>query len=79
MIFFEFSPFVVMSGRVPATLCCLNGAPSTARTDYMQLAEKAYYLEGTKAVILKNRNGKTDNFDLSREDAVALVLKAVVL
>ena len=80
MIFFEFSADMVMLGRIPARLCCIMGKQTARRTqNYMQMAEKAYYLQGTQAVMLKNRNGKSDNFELSGEDAVALVLKAVVL
>ena len=82
MIIFEFSTFMVMSGRVPARLCVMKGdliQNRTSRFSYMQLAEKAYRLDGTLAKMLKNKNGKLEDFELSGEDAVALVLKAVVL
>ena len=82
MIIFEFSDYMVDSGRVPARLCQLNGDPITKRTSrhsYMMLAEKAYALEGTKGYMLKHRNGDLIEFEISGEDAVALVLKAVVL
>lgn len=82
MIIFEFSDFMVRTGRVPAQLCQLNGKPITKRTSrhsYLALAERVYLLEGTTAKVIKDRYREPKDFYISREDAVALVLKAVVL
>jgi hypothetical protein len=75
---------MVMSGRAPATVCQVPGQVPGSMLGkdnfrYFQLAERVYTLDGTTAKILKNRNGKLDDFELSKGDAVALILKAVVL
>lgn len=77
MIFMEFPVCLVEQGRVPATLCQFNDNANVIK--YMQFADKAYALSGGWMVVLKNRCGNTDDYKISREDAVALTLKAVVL
>jgi hypothetical protein len=82
MIIFEFSDFMVEAGKVPAPVCVMKGPNiqnRTSRHGYMQLAERAYRLDGSYATVMKDRNGSLKDFELSGEDAVALALKAVVI
>lgn len=81
MIILEFSMNVWLQGRVPAQLCIIHTPleqhPKHRR--YVDLADRVYSLHGTRAMVLKDRYKPPGNFDISGEDAVALVLKATVL
>lgn len=70
-----------MQGRVPSQLCVIRGPmePTPKHRLYVQLANKVYSLQGNRARVMKNRNGVLTDFDISGEDAVALVLRASVL
>ena len=72
---------VWMQQRVPSMLCVIRSPmeQNPKHRRYLELADRAYFLNGTKARVVKDRNGVPTDFELSREDAVALVLKAVVL
>jgi hypothetical protein len=81
VIIFEFSDYIVESGKLTGPICRLNDGAvrRISRHTYMMFAEKAYFLDGTHATMVKDRSGELKDFELSGEDAVALVLKAVVL
>jgi len=81
MIIFEFSEAFAASGNVPGAICQAPGrVPAVGEFKYFQFAERVYALDGTTAKMLKNRfTGQLEDFELTREDAVALVLKAVTL
>lgn len=82
MIVLEFSDAMVkFHKRAPANICVIHQPmeqiPRHRR--FFELADKAYVIEGTTAKVIKDRHGELKDFYISREDAVALVLKAVVL
>lgn len=81
MIILEFSMGVWLQGRVPAQLCVIHSPmeQNPKHRRYVELADKVYSLQGTQARVMKDRNGVPTDFEISGEDAVALVLKAVVL
>lgn len=82
MIVLEFSDYMVdFHKRAPARICVIHQPmehiPRNRR--FFELAEKVYVIEGTTAKVIKDRYGDLKDFYISGEDAVALVLKAVVL
>jgi len=81
MIIFEFSEVLVASGKVPGAICQVTGrVPEVGELKYFQFAERVYTLDGTTAKMAKNRfTGQLEDFELTREDVVALVLKAIPL
>jgi len=81
MIILEFSMGVWLQGRVPSQLCVIRSPmeQNPKHRRYVELADRVYSLHGTHARVMKDRNGVPTDFDISGEDAVALVLKAVVL
>ena len=82
MIVLEFSDAMVdFHKRAPSRICVIHQPmeQNPKHRRFFEIAERAYVIEGTTAKMIKDRYGELRDFYISREDAVALVLKAVVL
>ena len=81
MIILEFSMGVWMQGRVPSQLCLIHKPmeQNPKHRRYFDLADRVYSLHDNQARVMKDRNGVPADFEISGEDAVALILKAAVL
>jgi hypothetical protein len=82
MIVLEFSDAMVdFHKRAPAKICVIHRPleQNPRHRRFFEIADRAYVIEGTTAKVIKDRYGELRDFHISREDAVALVLKAAVL
>jgi len=78
MIFLEFSDMAIRIAGAPAALCMIN----MENTDYreeMQFAERAYLVKGNTVTEIKNRYGIKDEYFISDEDKIVLMMRSVLI
>lgn len=80
MIYLEFSDYVVNHSTLPSNLCCVNRPQHEAKfLNILQMAERAYHIEGNELTEIKNRYSTRGTMYISDEDKVVLKLRAVLL